>query len=208
MDNSSGLYSCNKCNKTYTSYKSLWNHNKKFHFINKTKPILDQSQHNQKPIIDQSSHNQKPIIIPNTQCKYCNKIFSHYNNKWRHEKTCKNIVNNNQIINNNQIQNNHIQNINNGTINNQKHIIINQIGKESINCLPMKDILKILGDGNNMPITCIKKLNFNKNIPENHSFCTTTLEGKHFTRINHETCENNKCLCIYYFCILTLLFLL
>ena len=186
-------YSCKICNKNYSSASSLCNHNKKFHFINKTKPIIDQSSHNQKPIIDQSSHNQKPIIIINTQCKYCNKIFSHYNNKWRHEKTCKNIVNNNQIINNNQItQNNINNNINNGTINNQKHIIINQIGKESINCLPMKDILKILGDGNNMPITCIKKLNFNKNIPENHSFCTTTLEGKHFTRINHETQKPEK----------------
>ena len=43
-----------------------------------------------------------------------------------------------------------------------------------------------------MPITCIKNLNFNKDIPENHSFCTTTLEGKHFTRINHETQKSEK----------------
>jgi hypothetical protein len=58
--------------------------------------------------------------------------------------------------------------------------------------LQLKDILKILSAGNNMPITCIKNLNFNKDIPENHSFCTTTLEGKHFTRINHETQKPEK----------------
>ena len=43
-----------------------------------------------------------------------------------------------------------------------------------------------------MPITCIKKINFNKKYPENHSFCTTTLEGKHFTRINHKTQKPEK----------------
>jgi hypothetical protein len=41
-------------------------------------------------------------------------------------------------------------------------------------------------------ITCIKKINFNKKYPENHSFCTTTLEGKHFTRINHKTQKPEK----------------
>ena len=49
-----------------------------------------------------------------------------------------------------------------------------------------------MADGNNMPITCIKKVNFNKKIPSNHSFCTTTLEGKHFTRINHKTQKPEK----------------
>lgn len=31
MDNKDGLNKCNICNKRYSSYKSLWNHNKKFH---------------------------------------------------------------------------------------------------------------------------------------------------------------------------------
>jgi hypothetical protein len=55
----------------------LWIHNKKYH--NHNTIITNQLQSN-----DQSSNNQK--------CKYCNKIFSHYNNKWRHEKTCKSKV--------------------------------------------------------------------------------------------------------------------
>jgi hypothetical protein len=70
-------YKCNICNKLYSSYQSLWIHNRKYHTHNTI--ITNQLQSN-----DQSSNNQK--------CKYCNKIFSHYNNKWRHEKTCKNKV--------------------------------------------------------------------------------------------------------------------
>ena len=31
-------FKCNICNKFYTSYKSLWNHNKKFH---KNKTVND-----------------------------------------------------------------------------------------------------------------------------------------------------------------------
>ena len=70
-------YKCTICNKLYSSYQSLWIHNKKYH--NHNTIITNQLQSN-----DQSSNNQK--------CKYCNKIFSHYNNKWRHEKTCKSKV--------------------------------------------------------------------------------------------------------------------
>jgi hypothetical protein len=33
MDNNDGLFKCNICNKNYTSYKSLWNHNKNLHNI-------------------------------------------------------------------------------------------------------------------------------------------------------------------------------
>jgi hypothetical protein len=32
-----------------------------------------------------------------------------------------------------------------------------------------------------------KKVNFNRKYSKNHSFCATTLEEKHFTRINHKT---------------------
>jgi hypothetical protein len=36
MDNLDRSYRCNICIKTYSSYKSLWNHNNKFHKINDT----------------------------------------------------------------------------------------------------------------------------------------------------------------------------
>jgi hypothetical protein len=135
-------------------------------------------------------------------CRFCEKIYDKKNSRWSHEQKCKNnklviLENENRELKkqqnyNNQIVNNN-QHINNGIINtHNNNIVINQIGRESIDCLPLQDILKILSDGNNIPITCIKKVNFNKNLPENHSFCTTTLEGKHFTRINHKTQKPEK----------------
>jgi hypothetical protein len=73
-------FACNICNKYYSSYKSLWNHNKKFHNAetNQKQPINDQ-----KINVIQPQHDQKLI------CLYCNKKFNHYNNKWRHQKNCK-----------------------------------------------------------------------------------------------------------------------
>ncbi len=193
-------YRCEKCNKKYSSYQSLWIHNKKYH---KIETINKLNLTNHIPIKNNQSQNIK--TNDTIKCKFCNKIFSHYNNKWRHEKSCKN----NKFIelqsecdklkkeleltkkllpnDKNNIKAN--KQINNGTINN---ITINQIGKETIDSMPIKDILKITGSGNNMPILCIKNLNFNENLPENHSFCTTTLEGKHFTRINSKTQKPEK----------------
>lgn len=72
-------YCCKSCNKSYSSYKSLWNHNKKFH--NNIEIIKDQ-----KEII----YDQKEIICEQTSnCCYCNKVFSFKTNKYRHEKVCK-----------------------------------------------------------------------------------------------------------------------
>lgn len=41
MENNNGLHYCEKCNKKYSSYKSLWNHNKNYHTNNarKIKPL-------------------------------------------------------------------------------------------------------------------------------------------------------------------------
>jgi len=189
MNIHSDRYSCKICNKNYASASSIWNHNNKFHnVLDNTSTIHRQYTDNTTTIQNKSNYS----------CNFCNNKFTTRQAKNLHiKKYCKNkdiIVANNQINNtNNQINIDNKQ-INNGTINNnnQKQIIINQIGRESIDCLPIKDILRIISEGNNMPITCIRKLNFNKNIPENHSFCTTTLEGKHFTRINHKTQKPEK----------------
>jgi hypothetical protein len=67
---------CNECNRHYKSYKSLWNHNKTFHI--------------KKPKI-------KEYI-----CKVCNKSFDNKQNKYYHQKSCKNIqvISNKKYINN------------------------------------------------------------------------------------------------------------
>ena len=185
-------YKCNECNKQYSSYQSLWIHNKKFHYNNNKNNILANS--GQLLVNSGSTFGQLLVNSGSTSgqvskdysCKYCNKKYLIKQSKWKHEKNCKNKNEIIKIENNNNITNNNHTQINNGTINN-KTIIINQIGKESFDCLPMKDISKIIKDGNNSPITCIEKLNFNKKLPQNHSFCTTTLEGNHFTTINPDT---------------------
>lgn len=57
-------YKCVMCNKEYSSYNSLWNHNNKYHKdIDKSKKFI---------------------------CKYCGNRFSHKQSKYNHEKNnCK-----------------------------------------------------------------------------------------------------------------------
>jgi vacuolar-type H+-ATPase subunit I/STV1 len=82
------------------SYKTLWEHNKKFH---KNEPNTDVAvccgnvaeccgnvaENKNETNIDVVENNNKKII-----CKYCNKCFNHRSNKFNHEKICK-LKNNN-----------------------------------------------------------------------------------------------------------------
>jgi hypothetical protein len=90
-------FKCKICIKQYKSYQSLWNHNHKFHSnITIQKPTIT----NQIPSIKQPEI--QPVITGCKYiCKFCNKSFNHYNNKWRHQKTCKhknNIVEENKLL--------------------------------------------------------------------------------------------------------------
>ena len=196
-------YKCQECNKFYASKNSLSNHNKRFHnnclSINEKLTIND----------DQNKKN-----ITNYMCNYCDNIYKHYQSRWKHEKICENKQKINEIkLNKLQIENeklknqiisincnhiiplnntyNNINNINNnyGIINNNQNnnnLFINQVGSEKID-FKTKDILSIARNGLNGAITCVKKTNFNKKKPENHSFCANSLEGKYFTTINEKT---------------------
>ena len=69
-------YKCTQCNKDYSSYQSLWIHNKKFHVKTITN-ILDNTH----------------ISLPNTQkneleCIHCNKVFTRKDNLKRHHNNC------------------------------------------------------------------------------------------------------------------------
>lgn len=203
MSEKNEQFKCNICNKYYSSKSSICNHNKKFHSESKSKVSIISKSYVCK---SKSNINNNSI-----KCKYCDNTYKHKQSKWKHEQKCINKTN--IIEENNKLKNKIIelesktqiiqavnnQQINNGIINeiinnnsNNKTIIINQVGHELFSCLPIKDILQIVNDGYNGPITCIKKLNFNKKNPENHSFCTTTLEGKHFTKINQKTQKPEK----------------
>lgn len=80
-------HKCNICNKEYTSYKSLWNHNK----IKHTNTI------NQLSAVTQSSINQISVIDKKYKCKYCENLYNHLQSRWKHEKKCSN-KNNKTIV--------------------------------------------------------------------------------------------------------------
>jgi len=148
---------CNECNRHYKSYKSLWNHNKTFHI--KTPKI-------------------KEYI-----CKVCNKSFDNKQNKYYHQKSCKNTpnikdtsnsVNKTEIVsitNNTTINN---TNCNNTNCNN-KTIIINNYKNDNLEYISdrFKDnLFKNLLDNEqyNIPLPkLIENIKFNSNHKENHN---------------------------------------
>jgi hypothetical protein len=209
MDIPSGSHSCKLCNKNYKSYKSLWNHNKKFHndsVVGSTSNVL-QTYSNCTPCVLQkySFYNKDKKLL----CSFCLKKFSSRQNKWKHEQICKhkeNIIeenknlkieieklnkksNNKIVTKNSNITNNH-NNINNGTINNT--FIINKIGEESLNKLTFNDIKNIFRQQKNCLYHAIKYVNFNEKIPENHSFYNNSLEGKYINVFNNDNNEIEK----------------
>jgi hypothetical protein len=173
---------CLLCEKEYTSYMGLWKHKKTKHIENEKKEIN------------------------NKTCKYCNKEFSDRRNRWRHENTiCKlkfENVNNSSINNSNNTNNftaknnssvvqNNIQTQNN--IQNQNiNITINQLGCEDISILNQDNIETIINEGLNCVLKMIELINFNKDHPQNHSFCSTSLNNKYTNVLNTETNEIEK----------------
>jgi hypothetical protein len=71
LNNLPKLFSCKICNKNLSCYKSLWNHNKKFHNNN----------------VINNTHNPSKII--NFECEFCKKKFNRKDNLQRHIKICK-----------------------------------------------------------------------------------------------------------------------
>ena len=99
MDN----YTCNICNKQYSSYKSLWNHNKEFHKINNNKLHSSGSKVVHSNLVSSPISNPQSNLTTNElekkeilySCRYCIKQYSNRQNRWKHEQKCKNIKQNN-----------------------------------------------------------------------------------------------------------------
>jgi hypothetical protein len=187
------LYNCNLCNKEYKSYQSLWNHNK--------------IKHNEIRVIN----NNKECKF---SCDTCNKKFRRNANlKYHKNNTCKNNIilknddinkinileneiielknkiNNisNNIINNKNNSNitnntNNNCNVNNGTVN----IYINKTGTENVLELNDSEKNEIFNKEIYGIVSFIKFINFNERLPNNHSFCTKSLEGKYLLSYNTE----------------------
>jgi hypothetical protein len=175
MDNEK--YKCIGCNLIFKTNCGLWKHNKNKH-----------------PKKEENTNNI---------CKYCDKELSDRKSRWRHEnKTCRknpNLVKEHNTTNIN-IDNsndfNVIQNqTNNNTTNNITNNItfnFNSIGKEDVTELTNDEIETIISDGLNSILTVIKLLNFNENLPQNHTFCNTNLNNKYINELNIKTKEIEK----------------
>ena len=186
-------YKCDICNKLYATYKSLWDHNKKFH---KSQLITDKDE--------------KKII----KCDNCNKIFSSRQAKYLHnKKTCKINPNNIELedvkkslnelkelfiknckihpktlqkINKDLINNNITFNtITNNTINNTNSTINNTtINKTFVNfhnpidykILSKKEIINIISKPWKSLEESIKTIHFNKKLPEYNNIFITNLK--------------------------------
>jgi hypothetical protein len=87
-------YKCKECNKGYTSYQSLWNHNKKFHTNNSCKVLKSSDNCSEKVLIKSEIIN----LDKSYYCRCCNKIFHNVKTRWSHEKVCKQEKNSNNDI--------------------------------------------------------------------------------------------------------------
>jgi len=104
---------CKTCNKSYSSYSSLWNHNKNIH-KNNISNILESSR---KVLV--TSHNTKIY-----NCRYCNKIYNNNKSRWGHEQKCQVII---------EEKEKQINEIKIAEINSNKEIKLAQIELEKIN---------------------------------------------------------------------------
>jgi len=186
-------YSCEHCDKHYKSYMGYWLHNKKKH----NKNITDETiilPVNVEPIV---TNDKKKSY----QCRKCDKKLSCKQSRWKHEKTCQaiktqikdekyeqfekrleklektpNIINN--TTNNNSTTNNTTNNI---------QYIINSPEASSIGHLTFELQKDILDKGLNSLVYLIEMINFNKSVPENHSYCITAINDKHASVIDEKT---------------------
>ena len=187
-------YNCKTCKRNYSSYQSLWIHNKKYH---------NADNHKQ----PQPIHKTPPIPTNNLLCKYCNKIFSridslnrHYNSckmKKQQDITIKNNTNLEEMIrsiikseNKTKINNINKNKINGNMIN--TNITINKTGNENINLLNYDDVSIIFDNEISSVIKLIELVNFNENTPDNHSFCSTNLDSAYLSFYNTDTNSINK----------------
>ncbi len=204
-NNSNKNYNCEHCNKIYKSRVGLWKHNQTYH------KLFDLTN----TVIENSNNNKTETKA--YDCVYCNKKYTNKFSKYKHQAKCKlntDQINDSsqiekiksefndeinklkselEVIKNKPATVTHIKNINNinkGVINNNKGPVYNFLskpGEENLSMLTEKEIEYILEQEMNCLVYMVELLNFNENLPENHSFCTTALNDKYISTLNTET---------------------
>jgi hypothetical protein len=196
VDTISRSFPCTVCNKLYSSYKSLWKHNKNIHNKDESSIVT---------ILSSSNNTNKTYA-----CEYCTKIFNNRQGKFRHEKTCKqkeivdnkikleiekvklakvkeeiilaklnrgnttnNTTNDSHDTTNTNTTNSHnnINKTNNGTINNV-YYKYNNISYDTLTKKERNDIF----NSHNMIEESIKQIHFNSKYPEQNNIYITNLK--------------------------------
>jgi hypothetical protein len=165
------VYTCKICNKKYANYKSLWYHNNKYH--NKKHDNINKNGQNNENKNDISKDyelklKQLELLKLKEQSKIKKEETKQLELKLKMKESCSKIIN-----------------TTNNTTNNN-NITFNILGKEPVSKLSHKQIKKLPKFKGNPIIFLLEMLNFNKDLPENHLFCTTSLEGKYVTCYNPE----------------------
>jgi len=104
-------HKCNICNKIYSSYKTLWTHNKIKH---KTEINIGNVK-----VSDKYENSQLKIY----KCKYCDNEYNHKQSRWSHQQKCKVIYEEKQ-------QQKQLVEIKIAEINKEKEIELAKINKE------------------------------------------------------------------------------
>ncbi len=161
-------FECVICKLNYKTKEGYDKHNKKYH-LNSSEKI--------------------PKKYP---CCQCNKEFNSRQTKWKHEQNCKlkkksleqkidEISEKLQII---EQKPNNVTNITNTT---NIQYVINAPTSSSIAHLTFEHQKNILNKGLNSLTYLIESVNFNKSVPENHSYCVTAINDKHASVIDEKT---------------------
>ena len=193
-------YICNICNKQYSSYQSLWIHNKRIHQHITQNPT---KTHNNTT----KTHNKTTIKPQNNyECYFCKKVLSRQDSLRRHQTKCKMFkiereklkeeIKNELKIEFSKptkiINNVHGNMINGNNIDNGPKLTIYKTGTENMDQLNYKDVSTIFDNEISSVIKLIDLVNFNENLPQNHSFCCTSLESPYLSFYNTETNTQNK----------------
>jgi gas vesicle protein len=193
-------YNCDACKKEYSSYQSLWNHNKRFH---KTDPLKTEGNQPNPDDLPPISEGQFYL------CNHCSKKYTRKDNLKRHFDKCdekhtienmkkkmeelqKQIcemqnksnqsnpsnVNNitNQTNNNAPVNNTNTTVNNNGTINNINNVFV-KFGSIKYNKILSKGEIKRIINKQRLSLEeGIKTVHFNKKHPEYNNFFITNLK--------------------------------
>lgn len=148
--------------------------------------------------------------IKNTQkdksykCSHCNSVFKYRQSRWTHEQKCQQIndvsvkeqikeladkikvLESKPSNTNNSNTTNNMTNSNN-TINNSIQYVINAPTASSLDHLTFEVQKEVLDKGLNSLVCLIELINFNKSVPENHSYCITAINDKHASVIDEKT---------------------